>query len=313
VIFPDWQALWREAPAWGAIGPRVSEPALARHGNFDRWRAALATLPAVEVREVHLGSTVSAHGAPGPVERRRLERGLAAFHPWRKGPWDICGVRIDTEWRSDWKWRRLEPHLRTLAGERVLDVGCGNGYFGWRLVGAGAMRVIGVDPTLVYFFQHLAVSRYLGAGANWILPLRFEELPITEFDVVMSMGVVYHRRDPLAHVERLLEFTRPGGRIVLESLVVEDGEDLRPADRYARMRNVHVVPRTETLASWLTAAGAEDVRIVDVTPTTIEEQHTTPWMRFESLPEALDPADPRRTVEGLPAPVRAIVLARRPG
>jgi tRNA (mo5U34)-methyltransferase len=35
-------------------------------------------------------------------------------------------------------------------------------------------------------------------------------------------------------------------------------------------------------------------------------------MTFDSLGEALDPTDPRRTVEGHPAPVRAMVIGRRP-
>jgi tRNA (mo5U34)-methyltransferase len=35
-------------------------------------------------------------------------------------------------------------------------------------------------------------------------------------------------------------------------------------------------------------------------------------MRFESLEQALDPNDRQRTIEGLPAPVRAVVVGRRP-
>jgi len=72
-----------------------------------------------------------------------------------------------------------------------------------------------------------------------------------------------------------------------------------------------VVPRVAQLSSWLEAAGFTSVRLVDVTATTTAEQRSTPWMTFESLAEALDPADPQRTVEGYPAPVRAALLAAR--
>jgi len=310
--FPDWPALWRMLPEWRALDGAVSEERLTGHGDFGRWREALDALPVIEVREVVLGDRVTARARTGAAERDALERSLQTLHPWRKGPWSICGVEIDTEWRSDWKWRRLAPHLGALPGQRVLDVGCGNGYFGWRLLGAGADQVVGVDPTLVFYMQHLAVSRYLGQGRNWLLPLKFEDLPAAAFDTVLSMGVLYHRRDPVAHIERLLAFTRPGGRVVVESLIVEADQDLAPPGRYARMRNVHVVPRPQTLCAWLAEAGATDVELVDVTPTTTAEQHTTRWMRFESLAQALDARDPTRTVEGHPAPVRAIVLARRP-
>ena len=247
-----------------------------------------------------------------PAQQSALTAALMGLHPWRKGPFELFGVKIDTEWRSDWKWQRLAPHLPDLDGQRILDVGCGNGYFGWRLLGAGAACVAGVDPSLLFLLQHLAISRYLPGQPNWLLPLPFEAVPVARFDTVLSMGVIYHRRNPLEHVARLHSFTRPGGRIVLESLVVEGTANLQPQARYARMRNVHLVPTTTQLCDWLQAAGFTSVELVDVTTTTIEEQRSTSWMRFESLAQALDPADPGRTVEGYPAPLRAIVVGQRP-
>lgn len=233
--------------------------------------------------------------------------------PWRKGPWLFGELTIDTEWRSDWKWARLQPHLNPLSGKRVLDVGCGNGYFGGRLLEAGAWGVIGIDPTLLYCMQNFAVAAIKGTANNWVLPLTLEEVPLRScFDTVLSMGVIYHRKDPLDHVHRLFECTLSGGEVVLESLIVDAHQNLHPSDRYARMRNIHVIPTTAQMINWLTQVGFVDARVVDITPTSLEEQRSTDWMRFESLPEALDPQDPSRTVEGHPAPVRAIVIAQKP-
>jgi tRNA (mo5U34)-methyltransferase len=156
------------------------------------------------------------------------------------------------------------------------------------------------------------VRRYV-QGANQVLPLRFEELPAAlTFDAVFSMGVIYHRRDPLDHVRRLYRHLRPGGQLVIESLIVEGTTLLAPAGRYARMRNVHLLPTSQVLAGWLEEAGFKAVRVADVCVTSTAEQRSTGWMRFESLAEALDPADPGRTLEGHPAPRRAIVVARKP-
>jgi len=51
------------------------------------------------------------------------------------------------------------------------------------------------------------------------------------------------------------------------------------------------------------------VEIVDVGQTSVEEQRRTPWMTFHSLAQFLDPDDPGLTIEGLPAPRRAILTA----
>ena len=237
------------------------------------------------------------------------------LHPWRKGPLRLGGLRIETEWRSDWKWERVEPHIG-LAGHRVLDIGCGNGYFGLRMLGAGAALVIGIDPSLLFVMQWLACRHFSGDIANYVLPLGIEELPAepVAFDTVFSMGVLYHRKDPSHHLQRIHSMLRPGGTMVLETLVLppERRQDvLVPQERYARMRNVWAVPGTDRLVDWARCAGFKDLELVDVTQTTIREQRSTAWMRFESLAEALDPADREKTLEGHPAPIRTVLIAKR--
>lgn len=314
-------ASFRDHDDWPAL-EAAARRRVAEHGDTPRWMAALAALPDLTPEDVVLADRVTARGSITPEAGQTLREALAGLHPWRKGPFELFGVHVDTEWRSDLKWRRIAPALGRLDGQRVLDVGSGNGYFGWRLLEAGAAEVIGVDPAVLFYLQHRAISFYLqrlGPFANHLLPLPFEALPALPFDLVLSMGVVYHRPDPVEHLARLYRSTRPGGRLLLESLVVTEGEPLYPAQakegggRYARMRNVHVVPSLPLLHRWLSDAGYEAVRTVDVSPTTVAEQRSTRWMRFESLAESLDPGDPGRTAEGYPAPVRAALLAVRPG
>jgi tRNA (mo5U34)-methyltransferase len=168
-----------------------------RHGDLPAWRAALAALPPVEPG--FEDGDAPALGGPA-ADPEALAGLLMKLHPWRKGPLRLAGVPLDTEWRSDWKWRRIAPHV-DLAGHRVLDVGCGNGYYGWRMLGAGADCVVGLDPTLVFVMQWLACRQLSGPLPNFVLPLRLEQLPAGAggFDSVFSMGVLYHRRDPVRH------------------------------------------------------------------------------------------------------------------
>ncbi len=288
------------------------------HGDFARWQAAISQLPRLPISHLELNASRVSIGREGDCDdatRKRIAESLMELHPWRKGPYRICGLSIDTEWRSDWKWDRIQPHIQPLAGRLVLDVGCGNGYHGWRMVGEGARQVIGIDPTQLFVMQFQAIRHFLGEQHPLqVLPLGIEDLPdnLQGFDTVFSMGVFYHRRSPFAHLSEIKGALRKGGELVLETLVIEggEGEVLVPEGRYAKMRNVWFIPSTGTLQSWLRRAGYHDIRLIDSALTTIEEQHPTDWMRFESLPDYLDPADQTRTVEGYPAPRRAIFLAR---
>jgi len=279
------------------------------HGDVPRWLKAISAMSEGD-RTLQLDRSAPVLG--GPVENKeRLRRHLFELHPWRKGPLELGGVRIDTEWRSDWKWARLESHV-DLKGMEVLDIGCGNGYFGLRMLAAGAERVVGIDPTWVFVMQWLAMQK-LGPGLNnFVLPLAIEDLPenTAGFDRVFSMGVLYHRKKPVEHLEQLKQLTRPGGQVILETLVLEGPgkEVLKPEGRYARMRNVHAIPSLSVLREWLEQAGLPESQLLDVSKTTTDEQRSTDWMTFESLSECLDAGNHSLTVEGHPAPVRAALL-----
>lgn len=282
------------------------------HGDLPRWLGELGRLPSAVASETRLGASVVVGGEDDLAlpDRQRLQAALLGLLPWRKGPFQLFGTRIDAEWRSDFKWARVAPHV-DLVGRRVLDVGCGNGYYGWRMLEAGAQFVTGIDPSLLHVLQHAVVANYMDDPANLVLPLRLEELTDdVEYDVVFSMGVVYHRRDPAAHVRDLARHAGAGATLVLESLLV-DGEPLAPAGRYAGMRNVWLLPNAALLLSWLADAGFQHAEIVDVSTTGLAEQRRTDWMPYHSLQDALDPREPTRTVEGHPAPKRAIAVARR--
>ena len=303
---------------WTSGWPELAELGWQRlkdssHGDLARW---LETINELQEGDGYAELDCCAPRLGSPVyDQECLSEKLAELHPWRKGPLELGGVRIDTEWRSDWKWNRLKPHL-DLKGQQVLDIGCGNGYFGLRMLGAGAKTVVGVDPTMIFVMQWLAMQKLDPALSNFVLPLGVEDLPADTggFDSVFSMGVLYHRRNPVEHLEQLKKLTRRGGLVVLETLILEGEETktLKPDGRYARMRNVHAIPTLAVLHDWLEQAGMSDVRVLDVSRTTTQEQRSTDWMTFESLDECLDKQNPLLTIEGHPAPVRAALLVRVP-
>ena len=203
--------------------------------------------------------------------------------------------------------------VRAGAAAGSLDVGCGSGYHCWRMLGAGAAEVIGIDPTPLFVLQFAALQHYIRRDEAWVLPLGIEQVPadLAAFDTVFSMGVLYHRRNPLEHLTELRGALRDGGQLVLETLVVDGDVStcLVPSGRYARMGNVWFIPSPPMLLRWMEKLGYRDVELVDVNQTSSEEQRSTEWMTFHSLANFLDPEDPDSTIEGYPAPKRAIVTA----
>ncbi|MGX9273195.1 tRNA 5-methoxyuridine(34)/uridine 5-oxyacetic acid(34) synthase CmoB [Pantoea ananatis] len=287
------------------------------HGHFRDWYKSLEYLPQLEPQRLDLLHSVSAdRDDVSERHRQGIEKLLRNLMPWRKGPYSLYGTEINTEWRSDWKWDRVLPHISPLAGRTVLDVGCGSGYHMWRMIGAGAHLVVGIDPMQLFLCQFEAVRKLLNDDRRaHLLPLGIEQLPVLQaFDTVFSMGVLYHRRSPLDHLLQLKNQLVSGGELVLETLVIEGdvNQVLVPGERYAHMRNVYFIPSAEALKSWMEKCGFVDVRIVDFAVTTTDEQRRTSWMTSESLAEFLDPADSGKTVEGYPAPLRAVLVATKP-
>ena len=287
------------------------------HGLFRNWEKSVDHLPLLQPQQLDLLHSVSAQREDlSERQRQGIEKLLRNLMPWRKGPYSLYGTEIDTEWRSDWKWQRVAPHIGSLAGRTVLDVGCGSGYHMWRMVGAGAQLVVGIDPMQLFLCQFEAVRKLLGDDRRaHLLPLGIEQLPTLQaFDTVFSMGVLYHRRSPLDHLLQLKNQLVSGGELVLETLVIEGDERdvLVPGERYAQMRNVYFIPSAPALKNWLEKCGFVDVKIVDYAVTSTDEQRRTSWMTSESLADFLDPHDPSKTVEGYPAPLRAVLVATKP-
>jgi len=286
-----------------------------RWGDIPKWLNALDALPDITPSAIELASSQVGFSAVG-LDTDKLHETLMQLHPWRKGPFNYGGIHIDTEWRSDFKWDRLLPHIEPLKDRTILDVGCGSGYHCWRMAGEGAKLAIGIDPSPLFVVQFLALQRTLQQKSAWVIPSGIEHLPekLRTFDTVFSMGVLYHRKSPIDHLMELREALKPGGQLVLETLVINGDKNdvLVPPGRYAQMGNVWFLPSTEHLKVWLEKTKFSNIKVVDLNETSTEEQRSTDWMRFHSLKNYLDPDNPKLTVEGHPRPLRAVITATAP-
>ena len=293
------------------------------NGNLQRWLNALKDLPEPPISEYEINLNAPAPSVtfanPASIDiatfQDRLKNTLLKLNPWRKGPFNLFGVDVDAEWRSNLKWERLHSQISPLRNRLILDVGCGNGYYALRMAGEGAATVVGIDNGMGAVTQFQALNKYYKAANVAVFPASIDDLPdsMESFDTVFSMGMLYHRKKPLEHLERLHSFLKLGGECVLESIVVDGGDDvcLVPPGRYAQMRNVFYIPSAQLMKKWLKSSGFDKIKVVNISPTTTDEQRSTSWMTFNSLSDFLNPNDNSKTIEGHPAPKRAIITARK--
>ena len=286
------------------------------NGNIPKWSQAIDAIDALPKGKIALKKPYISINQDR-IDSKSLIETLQKLIPWRKGPFMINDLVLESEWDGDMKWQRISKHIKSLKNKRVLDVGAGNGYFTLRMAMEGAKRALGIDPFLLFNYQFRAIKSMIESPLNaLLLPVKLEDIPKKPiFDTVFSMGVLYHQRDHMAHLSQLHEVMAPDAELVLETLVVEGPEDyvLVPKGRYAQMRNVYSIPSIKTLKSWLNDANFNNVRVVDVNKTTTEEQRKTVWIgeNGASLEDFLDPLDDSLTIEGYPAPTRAIVICDR--
>jgi tRNA (mo5U34)-methyltransferase len=296
----------------------ITEQVIAdiNQGDLPRWLEAHESLPELA------GGTVDPAKGPLTVtyqepistqQSQQLKAALMGLHPWRKGPFQVADCLVDAEWQSNLKWERLVHALPDMSGKTVLDVGCGNGYYLMKMAALNPRLALGIEPGLIHNVQFWSIEQYANTGVH-ILPLKIQQLPtdMACFDVVMSMGVLYHRKSPIEHLEHLRSLLRASGTMIMETLIVEGDETtcLVPPGRYAQMRNVWFLPSVPMLQNWLHKIGMRDIEVIDVSVTSTEEQRSTEWMRFHSLPEFLS-ADQSETVEGHPPPRRVIIRSQR--
>ncbi len=283
--------------------------------NIAPLRQALNTLEDIGDVEVELGDWIRLTSPKATSEEvERIHDAALLMKPWRKGPFDLFGVKIDSEWRSYMKYNLLRPYL-DLEGKKVADVGCNNGYYMFRMLEFAPAFVLGVDPSPLFFTQFELVNRYVKSDK-----LHYEMLGIEHmagyadmFDTVLCLGVLYHRSDPVVALKNLKRSLRKGGELILDTFMIEGNEPvcLVPESTYSKISNVHFVPTLSALENWCKKAGFERFEVLESVKTTTHEQRRTEWMDGQSLEDFLDPENQDLTVEGYPAPKRVYIRAYR--
>lgn len=276
--------------------------------NIKPLREILDQLPSCKAK-LTLGDVVKVQGDLDAKQVERIKEAAWQMRPWRKGPFDLFGIYIDSEWKSFMKYNLLEPFF-DLEGKDVADVGCNNGYYMFRFLSKKPKSITGFDPSPLFKTQFDLINRFVQSDIIYEL-LGVEHLPYypKKFDTIFCLGVIYHRSDPIAMLKGLKKALKKGGEVYLDTFYIEGDEPvaLCPEPTYSKIKNVHFVPTVAALRNWAKKAGFEGFEVLARSVTTPQEQRKTEWILGESLEDFLDPNDPAKTIEGYEAPKRVYV------
>ena len=237
-----------------------------------------------------------------------VEKVARALMPWRKGPFKIGELFIDSEWQSFIKYNLLEKHFN-LEGKVVADVGCNNGYYMFRMLSQNPKKVVGFDPMALFNLQFEFINHFIKSDKLKYELLGVEHIPFYEekFDTIFCLGVLYHRSDPVNMLKQLKQGLKKGGEAIIDTFIIEGDEEIAlTPKRYAKMRNVYFIPTINALKNWADIAKFSEFELLEIKPTDLNEQRKTDWIEGESLNNFLNEYG-TKTIEGYPPPIRAYV------
>jgi len=270
-------------------------------------REALASLEDVAC-EIEYGNTIKV-STTATIDKEKVEVVARKMMPWRKGPFELFDMFIDTEWQSQIKYNLLRPHFN-VKDKRVADIGCNNGYYLFRMQEDNPKALVGFDPSSLYKTQFDFINHFAKTGIKYEL-LGVEHLPFYEekFDTIFCLGVLYHRSDPVAMLKQLYKGLENKGEVILDTFMIDGDEEMAlcPAGAYSKIPNIYFVPTIPALKNWCLRAGFNDFEVLETSVTSSDEQRKTDWIEGQSLEDFLDCDDSSLTVEGYPAPKRVYV------
>ncbi|MCL4154410.1 UNVERIFIED_CONTAM: hypothetical protein GTU68_039767, partial [Idotea baltica] len=160
-------------------------------------------------------------------------------------------VFLDSEWRAYLKWNQIKSKIGSLEGQNVLDIGCANGYYMFRMLHDNPRFVLGVDPSDRSWFQFMLMQNFIQSKK-----LQFEMFGVENvhlfpefFDTVFCMGIIYHQRSPIDMLLQVKKSIRKDGLLVLKSMALpgDDEYALCVSDRYSKMHNVYYIPTAKAM------------------------------------------------------------------
>ncbi len=281
--------------------------------NIAPIKAAIDNLETPKVKNISLNDIIeiTLEEEYSKKNLKQIEDTAKLMLPWRKGPFKIDSLFIDSEWQSFIKYSIIEPHFN-LKDKIVGDIGCNNGYYMFRMLEHKPKKLIGFDPSALTYMQFEFINKFIQSNIVYeLLGVEHVEFYEHKFDTLFCLGVLYHRSDPIGSLKSLYKALNKDGELILDTFMIDGYEDicLTPKSRYSKIPNIYFIPTINALKNWCYRAGFNEIEVLAVKKTDLNEQRKTEWINSQSLNDFLDPNNPNLTIEGYPAPKRVYIKA----
>lgn len=165
----------------------------------------------------------------------------------------------------------------SLAGKRVLDLGCCQGFWTLEAARSGASACLGLDSSEAFIREARALRTLLGDTACAFQQAHLEDdlwwADRDPFDVTLFLGLFYHLADPVSVFRRAAALTRES--MVIDTVVRQRDEPLlllvprnphEPSTMNSGLSTgLRVQPTPAALVALLEDAGFASVRVLPVT------------------------------------------------
>jgi SAM-dependent methyltransferase len=224
--------------------------------------------------------------------------------PFLQAPFPLpTGEVIQGPWLGQYKidhFKLFDITPETIAGKRVLDIGCNAGFDTFYLSTLGPGEIIGIEPVALFYTQALFLWSIYNCCNLDFRRLGWQDARsagLGTFGIVNCQGILYHEPSPMQLIEMLFDLLEPGGKLALETHISLGDEMLARfiPGTFNGDTSWFWLPTLRTLREMLSVRGFVDVVVHD-------------WYPFTGP----NPDDPDHSAEGEQSGGRAFLTAIKP-
>lgn len=257
--------------------------------------------------------------------KEEIENELKNLKIFRKGPFLINGIKINSHWNSFIKWKYLLKVLESLESQmvhfknkslKVLDIGSNNGYYSfllyYHLKQKGFLSKFDlIDPIVDFYQQYLFLKKIFPAEdqKNWnFYSFGWQEIPSlnTKYDLILCMGILYHHKNPMELLDVIYHQLNKKGILILETITIRYSKYpilLIPKNRYIGSKGFWFIPNKMALLNMLQKTNFSKIQFHS------ERFVLREMEKNHYLPSLKELVDKNQTIENYPKPYRSFFSA----